>query len=84
MDCKTHPKDGVRPFLSALPPPPMPDPAVVKVENLTIKGPSGDDLRILVLLPVGPSVRSGGTPVVRKRFQSVFNYLEGLMRYSRF
>jgi hypothetical protein len=67
MDCKTHPKDGVRPFLSALPPPPMPDPAMVKVENLTIKGPSGDDLRLLILLPVGSSLCSEGTPVVRKR-----------------
>ena len=74
LDCKTHPKDGVRPFLAAMPPPPMPDPSVVKVENLTIKGPDGDDLRLLVLRPSGSTTLPEGTPVVREQREHLFHF----------
>jgi hypothetical protein len=44
----------------------MPDPAVVTVENMTIKGPDGqDDLGLLVVRPAASDAPPEGFPVVR-------------------
>jgi hypothetical protein len=68
MDCGPHPKDGVRPFLASFPPAQMPDPAVVRVENMTMKGPDGqDDLGLLVLRPAASDAPPEGFPVVRSK-----------------
>ena len=60
--------------MAAMPAPPMPDPSVVKVENLAIKGPDGDDLRLLVLLPSGSTTLAEGTPVVREQCEHLSHF----------
>ena len=54
FDLSVHPAEGIRPFIAAFPPPPMPDPKVATIESVEIPGKAGQGpLRLLVVRPPG-------------------------------